>query len=66
MARFNIDFSDDAAAVLEELSDRLHSSKAEVLRRALALEKWFEDTQREGAKIIIEKDGRQRELLRIA
>lgn len=37
MAKTTIEFSEDASGLLEELSNTLRSSKAEVLRNALSL-----------------------------
>jgi len=66
MARFNVDFSEDAIAVLEDLARRNGTTKAEILRRAVNLEKWFTDTVTSGAKVIVEaQDGTQREVLKL-
>jgi predicted transcriptional regulator len=65
MARFNIEFSDEAAAALEELAAKQNTSKAEVIRKALSLEKWFNETTAGGAKILVESDGRVREILKL-
>lgn len=65
MPRFNVDFSDETLRVLEDLAKRHGSTKAEVLRRAVALEKWFEETRAEGSRIVVERpDGHQREVLK--
>ena len=65
MSRFNVDFSDEAAAVLEELARRQNTTKAEVLRRAINLEKWFADTTAGGGKVLVEKDGQTREIVKL-
>lgn len=65
MARFNIEFSDEAAAALEELASKQQTTKAEVLRRALSLEKWFTETTAGGSKILVETDGKLREILKL-
>jgi predicted transcriptional regulator len=65
MSRFNVDFSDEAAAVLEELARRQNTTKAEVLRRAINLEKWFADTTADGGKVLVEKDGQTREIVKL-
>lgn len=65
MARFNVDFSDEATAVLEELARRQDTTKAEVLRRAIHLEKWFSDTTASGGKVLVEKDGQTREIVKL-
>lgn len=66
MARLNVNFSEEVTNVLLYLAERQSCTQAEVLRRAIALEKWFFDTTDRKAKIIIvEPDGSERELLRI-
>lgn len=66
MPRFNVDFSDEAIAVLEDLSRKEGTTKAEILRRAIALEKWFQDTTSSGSKIVVEEpNGRVREILKL-
>ena len=66
MARFNVEFSPEAQTMIEELARRQDTTKAEVLRRAIALEKWFTDTTDRNAKIIVEEpDGRLREILKL-
>lgn len=66
MARFNVDFSDEANAMLDDLATRQQITKAEVIRKAIALEKWFTDTTREGSKIIVQApDGKLREVLKL-
>lgn len=65
MARFNVDFSDEATAILDELAKRQNSTKAEVIRKAIALEKWFNDTTANGSKIVVEApDGKLREVIK--
>ena len=64
--RFNVDFSPEALAVLDDLASRASTTKAEVLRRAIALEKWFITTTDRGGKIIVRNpDGTEQELLRV-
>ena len=64
--RFNVDFTPEALAVLDELAARQNTTKAEVLRRAIALEKWFTETTDKGSKIIVEDDqGRMREIVKL-
>lgn len=65
MARFNIDFSDDALATLEDLANKQGTSKAEIIRKALSLEKWFDETTTSGSKILVETGGRLREVLKL-
>lgn len=65
MARFNIEFSEEAARALDELAEKQQTSKAEIIRKALSLEKWFNETTADGGKILVEKDGRLREVLKL-
>ena len=36
---------------------------ADALRDAIALNKWFHDVQSQGGKILVEQDGKMREVL---
>ena len=63
--RVNVNFSDDAYEALKEIARRKGKSISEVIRDAIALEKWYEDTKREGGRVIVElDDGRTREIVR--
>jgi predicted CopG family antitoxin len=63
--RVNVNFSDDAYEVLTEMARRKGKSISEVLRDAIALEKWFEDTKEEGGRVLVERDnGQMREIVR--
>ena len=61
--RVNVNFSESAYRTLEDLSDRKGKSMSEVLRDAIALEKWFQDTNESGGKVVVEQDGRAREVI---
>jgi hypothetical protein len=37
---------------------------SEVLRDAVSLEKWFENTREKGGQILVERDGKLREIVR--
>jgi len=63
--RVNVIFSQSAYEVLEDLARRKGKSLSDTLRDAIALEKWFEDTRSEGGHVLIERDGRLRELVKI-
>lgn len=56
-------FSDDAYRTLQELAALKGKTVAETIRDALALEKMFQDTQREGGRILLERDGSVQELV---
>lgn len=64
MPRLNVEFSDEINGVLEDLARKQKTTKAEVLRRSIALGKWFQETREEGSRIVVErKDGIAREIL---
>lgn len=63
--RVNVYFSDDAYEVLAEIAHRRGKSVSDVIRDAIALEKWYEDTKEEGGRVLVELgDGRVREIVR--
>lgn len=63
--RVNVYFSDDAYESLTEIAQRKGKSISDVLRDALALEKWYEDTKEEGGRVLVERDnGQLREIVR--
>jgi hypothetical protein len=62
--RFNVNFSEGAYRDLNTLAQRKGKSMSEVLRDAIALERWFDETRREGNKVLVEQpDGRIREVV---
>jgi len=62
--RFNVNFSEGAYRDLAALAESKDKSMAEVLRDAIALERWFEENRAEGNKVLLEsKDGRLREVI---
>jgi hypothetical protein len=61
--RVNVNFSEGAYDDLETIADKEGKSKAEVLRAAIALERLFHDTKREGGRLLIERDGEIREIV---
>lgn len=62
--KLNVSFSENAYATLEKLADEKGKSMADVLRDAIALEKWFTDTTKEGNKVLVERrDGKIREVV---
>jgi hypothetical protein len=64
--RVNVNFSDDAYNALREIASSRDKTISEVLRDAIALEQWYEETKREGGRIIVERqDGREREVVRL-
>jgi predicted transcriptional regulator len=64
MPRLNVEFSDEINNVLEDLAKKQDTTKAEVLRRSIALGKWLQDTKDEKSRILVERpDGQIREIL---
>ena len=61
--RVNVNFAESTYGILEELARKRGKSMAEVLRDAIALEKWIEDARDEGARLLIRHDGETRELI---
>lgn len=57
--------SDRTLNLLEELSRRSNKSVGEVLREAIALEKWYTDVRDENGRILVDRDGKMRELLSV-
>jgi hypothetical protein len=63
--RLNVVFSDSAYNTLRDLADRNDKTISDVVRDAIALQKWFNDTRRAGGRILVEERGRVREILNI-
>ena len=61
MTRMSVNFSDEALSVLKELA--ADSSMSEVMRRAISFEKWKQQVYREGGRILVERDGKIREVV---
>jgi metal-responsive CopG/Arc/MetJ family transcriptional regulator len=63
--RLQFDFTDEALGELDELKSATGASnRAEVIRQALRLLQWtIEQTKDENATVLVEKNGRQREVI---
>lgn len=61
--RVNVNFSEGAYSDLQQLARARGKTKAEVLRDAIALARWVDDARREGARILVEGNGRLREVI---
>lgn len=63
--RLQFDFTDEALGELDELKCATGASnRAEVIRQSLRLLQWtIEQTQDENATVLVEKNGRQREVI---
>lgn len=57
MKRVQMDFSEEAWATLTALAVREGRTPAEVVRRAIALECWWQQTTAEGARIFVQERG---------
>jgi predicted DNA-binding protein len=63
--RVNVNFSPSAYSTLEKLAQEKGKTMSEVLRDAIALEKYVTDLTKEGGAILVEKpDGKVREIIR--
>lgn len=58
--RVNVNFSHSAYTTLQDLAQRKGKTMSEVLRDAIALEKWFDETYRQGGHILLEMPGGSR------
>ena len=61
--RVNVNFSQSAYETLENLARRKGTTMSEVLRRAIELEKFVQDEQEKGNRLLIESTGEVREVL---
>jgi len=63
--RVNVNFSPSAYSTLEKLAEEKGKTMSEVLRDAIALEKWVTDLTKDGGAILVERpDGKVREIIR--
>jgi hypothetical protein len=63
--RVSVNFSPSTYKALEELAHAEGENLSDALRDAIALSKWFLDTKREGGKILVERNGAIREIVRV-
>jgi hypothetical protein len=64
--RVNVNFSEQAYQTLQQLSVRTGKSMSDVLRDAIALKAWFEQTRAEGGHVLVEHpDGKVREVISV-
>jgi hypothetical protein len=64
--RVNVNFSDQAYQTLERLARSTGKSMSDVLRDAIALKVWFEQTRAEGGHVLVERpDGKIREVISV-
>jgi len=63
-SRVQFDFTPEALQTLDKLKDRLHvSTRADVVRYSLRTLDWVLSTIESDAKILVEKGGRQQEIV---
>jgi hypothetical protein len=63
--RVNANFSPESYEVLTEIAQRRGKSISDVLRDAIAFEKWYQDIVDSGGHVLVERDnGRLREIVR--
>jgi metal-responsive CopG/Arc/MetJ family transcriptional regulator len=61
--RVNVNFSDEVYGELARIAKSRGVTLSEVLRDAVTLEKYVDDTKREGGRLLVERNGETRELL---
>ena len=62
--RVSVDFTAGAYDDLAELARIRGKTKAAIIRDALSLEKWFQETQQTGGRVLVEHQGKAREIIR--
>ena len=66
MPRYNVEFTEEVNQALERLAEQQGGSKADVIRRAIALERYLSKIQGEGARLLVEHpDGQLKEVVRV-
>jgi hypothetical protein len=63
--RLNVVFSESAYNTIKDLADQSGKTISDVVRDAIALQKWFIEVRRKGGRILVEERGRVREILNI-
>ncbi|MEA2583030.1 MAG: hypothetical protein QOF33_1115 [Thermomicrobiales bacterium] len=61
--RLNVNFSGEAYEELAQLAKQSGKSISETVREAIALKRWYERTKQEGWRVLLERDGRVREVV---
>ncbi len=64
MKRVSANFSQSTYEALEALADAKGGSMSDALRDAIALSRWIKETQDQGGKILVEQNGKIREVLK--
>jgi len=63
MSKYTIEFGPKSAARLEKLAASQETSRAEVVRRALEFYDRIMSEARNGAHLVIDREGKEREVL---
>jgi hypothetical protein len=63
--RINALMSDDQYATLEHLAEERGTTMSDILRDAINLSKWFNETRDAGARILVEREGKVSEVVRL-
>lgn len=64
MAKFTLEFTDDAAKIVRSLADERHTTQSDIVRRSINLMKFVSQERKEGAKVLVQtKDGETREIV---
>jgi len=63
--RLNVVFAEPAYNTLKEMAEQSGKTISEIVRDAIALQKWFTDTRRGGGRILVEERGRVREIMNV-
>lgn len=61
--RINMNLNKKTYDELEKLAEEKGKTISEIIRDALALELWFEETREEGGRILVERNGKAREIV---
>jgi len=61
--RLNADLAQDVADALEKLARQQNISLSEAVRRAISTESFLQQQRNAGSKILLEEDGKLRELV---
>lgn len=61
--RIRVIFSDQAFETLDEMAKRKNKTISEVIRDAVGLERWMDETREQGGHILVERSGTVREVM---
>jgi predicted transcriptional regulator len=63
--RVNVNFSEGAYKDLAQIAEKRQKNVSDVVREAIAFEKWYQDTVDSGGQVLVERDnGRVQEVVR--